>query len=68
LFSLHTSVLQYKAFLSILKKDFGERKICMIKEENRENNFSLRFFSTHNIFHLSELGDKMQIDQGENHN
>lgn len=40
----------------------------MIKEENRENNFSLRFFSTHNILHLSELGDEMQIDQGENHN
>jgi hypothetical protein len=41
----------------------------MIKEENRENNyFSLRFFFTQYIFHLSELGDEMQIDQGENHN
>lgn len=41
----------------------------MIKEENRENHyFSLRFFFTQYIFHLSELGDEMQIDQGENHN
>jgi hypothetical protein len=66
---LHTSVLQYKAFLSILKKDFGERKICMIKEEKTEKIIISLFASfPHNIFHLSELGDEMQIDQGENHN